>query len=211
VKLTKYAHACVVLEKDGTRIVLDPGAFTPDAAEAVAGAAAVLITHEHLDHFDEAVVAGALDADPALRVFGPRAVVDKLGDRDGRVRVLAAGDTVTVGGFAVAVHGELHAPIHADIPRPDNLGYLVDDALFHPGDAYFVPDVPVDTLLLPTSGPWTKLGEAADYLRAVKPRQVVEIHELMLSDLGRQSTRAILGGLTGVETTVLTPGQSLDL
>jgi len=74
-----------------------------------------------------------------------------------------------------------------------------------------VPDVPVDTLLLPTSGPWTKLGEAADYLRAVKPRQVVEIHELMLSDLGRQSTRAILGGLTGVETTVLTPGQSLDL
>ncbi|HWO64374.1 MAG TPA: MBL fold metallo-hydrolase, partial [Umezawaea sp.] len=104
-KLTKYAHACVVLEKDGTRIVLDPGAFTPDAAEAVAGAAAVLITHEHLDHFDEAVVAGALDADPALRVFGPRDVVDKLGDRDGRVRVLAAGDTVTVGGFAVAVHG----------------------------------------------------------------------------------------------------------
>ena len=207
-KLTKHAHACVVLEKDGSRIVLDPGTFTPDAADVVAGAAAVLVTHDHLDHFDQAVLVKALDDDPALRVFGPRAVVDQLG---GRAEVVSAGDTITVGGFAVAVHGEFHAPIHADVPRADNVGYLVDDALFHPGDAYFVPDAPVDTLLLPTSGPWTKLGEAADYLRAVKPRQAIEIHELMLSDLGRQSTRAILGGLTGVETTVLTPGQSIDL
>jgi len=210
-KLTKYAHACVALEKDGSRIVLDPGTFTPDAKDAVAGAAAVLITHEHFDHFDDALLAAALETDPELRVFGPRAVLDKLGDHDGRVRVLAVGDTLDVDGFGIAVHGGQHAAIHADIPRVDNLGYLVDDSLFHPGDAYFAPEAPVDTLLLPTSGPWTKLGEAADYVRAVKARQVVQIHELMLSDLGQQSTRAILAGLTGVEIALLTPGQDVEL
>jgi L-ascorbate metabolism protein UlaG (beta-lactamase superfamily) len=210
-KLTKYAHACVALEKNGSRIVLDPGTFTPDAKDAVTGAAAVLITHEHFDHFDDTLLAAALGADPELRVFGPRAVLDKLGGHGGRVRALAAGDTLDVDGFTVAVHGERHATIHTDIPRVDNLGYLIDATLFHPGDAYFVPEVPVATLLLPTSGPWTKLGEAAEYLRAVKPHQVIQIHELMLSDLGQASTRSILAGLTGIEVTLLTPGQNIDL
>lgn len=210
-QLTKYAHACVALEKDGSRIVLDPGTFTPDAKAAVTGAAAVLITHEHFDHFDDALLAAALDDDPELRIFGPRAVLDKLGSHGGRVQILTTGDDLSVGGFTVGVHGDRHATIHADIPCVDNLGYLIDETLFHPGDAYFVPEVPVDTLLLPTSGPWTKLGEAADYLRAVKPRRVIQIHELMLSDLGQTSTRTLLAGLTGIEITVLSPGQSIDL
>ncbi|WP_433685447.1 MBL fold metallo-hydrolase [Nocardia sp. CA-119907] len=210
-QLTKYAHACVALEKNGSRVVLDPGTFTPDAKSAVTGAAAVLITHEHFDHFDDALLAAALDADPELRIFGPRAVHDKLGSNGGRVQVLTAGDDVSVGGFTVGAHGDRHATIHADIPCVDNLGYLIDETLFHPGDAYFVPEVRVDTLLLPTSGPWTKLGEAADYLRAVKPRQVIQIHELMLSDLGQTSTRTLLASLTGIEITVLPPGQSIDL
>lgn len=210
-QLTKYAHACVALEKDGSRIVLDPGTFTPDAKAAVTGAAAVLITHEHFDHFDDALLAAALDDDPELRILGPRAVLDKLGSHGGRVQILTTGDDLSVGGFTVGVHGDRHATIHADIPCVDNLGYLIDETLFHPGDAYFVPEVPVDTLLLPTSGPWTKLGEAADYLRAVKPRRVIQIHELMLSDLGQTSTRTLLAGLTGIEITVLSPGQSIDL
>ncbi|MEU8654346.1 MBL fold metallo-hydrolase [Streptomyces sp. NPDC048737] len=213
-KLTKHAHACVTLEKDGTRLVIDPGTFTPDAAQAVARAHAVLITHDHFDHFDSALVAAALEAQPDLHVYGTAAVVTALGGRSDRVHAVAAGDTVTVGSLTATVHGHRHAPIHADIPCPDNVGYLLDDgALYHPGDAYFAPGVPVRTLLLPTSGPWTKLGEAADYVRAVAPERVVQIHELMLSDLGRQSTAALLGeqGLTGVRIDRPEPGTTVRL
>ncbi|MGA5434673.1 MBL fold metallo-hydrolase [Streptomyces cellulosae] len=213
-KLTKHAHACVSLEKDGTRLVVDPGTFTPDAAEAVAQADAVLITHEHFDHFDAQVVAAALEARPGLHVYGTAAVAAALGSHDGRVHVVAAGDTFHVGSVTVGVHGHLHARIHPDIPCPDNVGYLLDDgAVHHPGDAYCVPDAPVRTLLLPTSGPWTKLGEAADYVRAVKPERVVEIHELMLSELGRQSTARLLGenGLTGVPVEHLEPGATVQV
>ncbi|MFK0171605.1 MBL fold metallo-hydrolase [Streptomyces sp. NPDC090306] len=213
-QLTKHAHACVTIEKDGTRLVIDPGTFTPDAAEAVAHADAVLITHEHFDHFDEKLVAAQLAARPALEVYGTQAVVAALGDRNGRVHAVAAGDSFSVGSVAVTVHGHRHALIHADIPCPDNVGYLLDNGtLYHPGDAYFAPEAPVRTLLLPTSGPWTKLGEAADYVRAVKPERVVQIHELMLSDLGQNSTANFLGvnGLTCVPFERLEPGTTVEL
>ncbi|MEV4195183.1 MBL fold metallo-hydrolase, partial [Streptomyces toxytricini] len=50
-KLTKRLHSCVQLEKDGRVLVIDPGAFSePDAG---LGADALLVTHEHPDHFDE--------------------------------------------------------------------------------------------------------------------------------------------------------------
>ncbi|MFF4910084.1 MBL fold metallo-hydrolase [Streptomyces sp. NPDC001260] len=213
-KLTKHAHACVTVEKDDTRLVIDPGTFTPDAADAVARAHAVLITHEHFDHFDEELVAAALETQPDLHVYGTKAVAATLGGRGGRVHAVAAGDTLTVGSITATVHGHRHAPIHADIPCPDNVGYLLDDgALYHPGDAYFAPEAPVHTLLLPTSGPWTKLGEAADYVRAVKPERIIQIHELMLSELGQHSTANLLGekGLTGTPIIRLEPGTTITL
>ncbi|MGW2279161.1 hypothetical protein [Streptomyces sp. NPDC001770] len=69
------------------------------------------------------------------------------------------------------------------------------------------------TLLLPTSGPWTKLGEAADHVRAVGPERVVQIHELMLSELGQASTARFLGeqGLTGVAVERLEPGTTVEV
>ncbi|MGX1274687.1 MBL fold metallo-hydrolase [Streptomyces phaeoluteigriseus] len=213
-QLTKHAHACVTVEKDGTRVVIDPGTFTPDATDAVEQAQAILITHEHFDHFDADLITRALQDRPELQVYGTQAVAAALGADDARVHTVVAGDTFDVGSLAVTVHGSRHALIHVDIPCPDNVGYLLDGgALYHPGDAYFVPEAPVRTLLLPTSGPWTKLGEAADYVRSVKPERVIQIHELMLSDLGQQSTANLLGeqGLTGTAITRLEPGTTVHL
>jgi L-ascorbate metabolism protein UlaG (beta-lactamase superfamily) len=213
-KLTKHAHACVTLEKGDTRLVIDPGSFTPDAAEAVSQADAILITHEHFDHFDEELVAAALGAQPRLEVYGTASVAAALGSHGDRVHSVAAGDTFSVGSLAVSVHGDRHALIHPDIPCPDNVGYLLDGgAVYHPGDAYFAPGVDVHTLLLPTSGPWTKLGEAADYVRAVKPERIIQIHELMLSELGQQSTARFLGeeGLTGTAVERLEPGTAVQV
>lgn len=191
-QLTKHAHACVTVSKGDARIVIDPGTFTPDAAQAVAAADAVLITHEHFDHFDEDLIASSLETRPELRIYGPASVVERWSGRRGQVTVVAAGDNVAVAGFDVSVFGDLHASIHRDIPRVANVGYLVDGRLYHPGDAYHVPDAPVDTLLLPTSGPWTKLGEAADYVGEVAPNNLIQIHEVMLGPIGQQSTARFL-------------------
>lgn len=212
-QLTKYNHATVVLERDGATLVVDPGAFTPEAADLVRSATAVLVTHEHFDHLDVDAVRAGLEANPDLVVRGPQPVVDQLGAHDGRVGAVAAGDAFTVGPFAVRVFGEQHAVIHPDVPVIPNVGYLVDDAVFHPGDAYLVPGVPVPTLLMPTSGPWTHMAEAVDYVRTVAPARIVQIHETMLSDLGQQSTARFLGPevLGSVPVTILPAGESITV
>lgn len=209
-ELTKYNHATVVLEQDGTTLVIDPGTFTPEAADLAGAAAAVLITHEHADHFDVDAVRAGLDANPSLVVRGPAAIVEQLGDHDGRVAAVRAGDAFEVGPFSVQVFGEEHAVIHRDIPTIANVGYLVNGTVFHPGDAYLEPGVPVQTLLLPTSGPWTSTAAAVDYVRSVAPERAVQIHEAMLSDLGQQSTARFLGsdGLGPVPVLILPAGGS---
>jgi L-ascorbate metabolism protein UlaG (beta-lactamase superfamily) len=212
-KLTKHEHACVVLEKDGASIVIDPGSFSSGAAEIIAGADAILITHEHMDHVNETAINGALAARPDLRLYAPAAVGGLFAARQDQFTAVAAGDELALGSFAVTVHGSEHAVIHPDIPVIANVGYLIDGSVYHPGDAYYVPEVPVPVLLLPTSGPWMKLGEAADYVRAVRPQQIVQIHEMLLSDIGLFLASSLLGeqGLTGLPLTVVPAGESLTV
>ena len=212
-KLTKYEHACVVFEKEGASFVIDPGAFSPNAAEIISGAQAILLTHEHFDHVDEAAINAALTARPDLRLYAPAPLAGTFGGHDGQVTAVSAGDEFKIAGFTVTVHGSTHALIHADIPPVANVGYLVDETVYHPGDAYFVPDASVDTLLLPVSGPWMKIGEAADYVRAVRPDRLVQIHEMLLSQIGLNLASMLLGdkGLTGVPLTVVPAGESITV
>ncbi|OIH96494.1 MBL fold metallo-hydrolase [Curtobacterium sp. MCBA15_001] len=209
--LTKYTHATVVLTKDDTTLVVDPGAYTPNAAELVAGTTAVLVTHDHPDHLDADVLTAALDAQPELRVWAPASVTAALGDHDGRVVTVAPGDAFDAAGFSVQTVGGDHAVIHPDIPLMTNVGFVIDGAVYHPGDAYFVPDVPIETLLVPTSGPWAKLGELVDFVRAVHPTRAVQIHDLMLSDAGKGSFAQFTQQLTGTELVTLAEGESVTI
>jgi L-ascorbate metabolism protein UlaG (beta-lactamase superfamily) len=212
-KLTKHEHACVVFEKDGASIVIDPGSFSAGAAEIIAGAEAILLTHEHFDHVNEAAINEALAARPDLRVYAPAALAATFAAHPDQFTPVAAGDELSLASFAITVHGSEHAVIHPDFPAIANVGYLLDGSVYHPGDAYFVPEVPVPVLLLPTSGPWMKIGEAADYVRAVRPQQILQIHEMLLSDIGLHLASNLLGeqGLTGLPLTTIPAGESLSL
>ncbi|WP_181801546.1 MBL fold metallo-hydrolase [Streptomyces shenzhenensis] len=185
-RLTRCGHACVRLEQDGVVIVIDPGSYSDP--RALDGADAVLVTHEHVDHFAEPVLRAAAEADPGLRIWANRSVADQLaGLGGGRVTVVGDGDAFDIEGIGVEAHGELHAVVHPDLPRVANVGFLVGDGdatVFHPGDAFTVPARPVDTLLLPVHGPWSKTGEVIDYAREIKPRSAVSIHDGGLSDGG---------------------------
>ncbi|GGY36245.1 MBL fold metallo-hydrolase [Streptomyces tanashiensis] len=209
-KLTKKSHACVRLEKDGRTLVLDPGMFTEE--DAVLGADALLVTHEHPDHFDEGRLRAALEANAAAEIWTLRSVADRLSAAfPGRVHAVGHGDTFTAAGFDVQVHGELHAVIHPDIPRITNVGYLVDGSVFHPGDALTVPDHPVDTLLLPVMAPWNKISEVIDYVREVRPRRAYDIHDALLTDLARPIYDRQIGELGGTRHERLASGASAEL
>jgi L-ascorbate metabolism protein UlaG (beta-lactamase superfamily) len=215
--LSTWGHACVRIERDGRRLVLDPGAFSDHAV--LADADAVLITHEHPDHLDPVVLAGVLAERPALEVWAPEGAVRLLreaGAPTERLHVAHEGDTWEVAGFSVRGVGHAHAVIHPDAPVPENVGYLVDGTLLHPGDSFVTPpEGTVDVLLVPVAGPWMKVAEAVEYVRAVRPRLAVPIHDAIMAPAGLGLVDRLVGGLGGAgeyrrlaigEAALITPG-----
>lgn len=179
-RITKFGHSCVRIQHHGTTVVIDPGGFTDGAA--VAGADAVLITHEHPDHYlpDHLLAANA-------PVFTIAAVAEKVrADAPGLpVTVVAPGESFDVG-LPVRAVGDLHAVIHPEFDRIANSGYVLDlggTKVYHPGDALTGPGEPVDVLLLPASAPWLKASEAVDFARAVKAPRNLAIHDRIYTDV----------------------------
>ncbi|WP_052868511.1 MBL fold metallo-hydrolase [Streptomyces niger] len=209
-ELTKKTHACVRLAKDGRTLVIDPGGFSE--ADAAVGADAILITHEHPDHFAEDRLRAAMDANPAAEIWTLASVAEQISAAfPGRVHTVGEGDAFTAAGFEVEVHGQLHAVIHPDIPRITNVGYFVDGTVFHPGDALTVPGRPVDTLLLPVHAPWNKVSEVIDYVREVRPRRAIDVHDSLLQEHARPIYDRMIGQLGGADHDRLTPGQTQSL
>lgn len=206
-RITKYEHACMVIEREGARLVIDPGNFTAPIPE-LEGIVAVVITHQHKDHWDEGQLDRILAANPGIPIYGPAGVAADADDYD--VTVVTAGQEVTAGPFALRFYGGVHAEIHRSIPLIDNLGVLVDGAFAYSGDSFDQPPVPVQLLAVPAGAPWLKLSEAMDYLAAVAPQRAFGVHEATLSAVGLGMTHTRLGSM-GIEYLALEPGQSIEL
>jgi L-ascorbate metabolism protein UlaG (beta-lactamase superfamily) len=181
VKVTKYEHATLVASIDDALLVIDPGVFLtpPDFA----GTVAVVITHEHADHWSAQNLSAILEKAPDAQIYGPQGVADAASGFT--VNVVKAGDTVTVGPFTLEFFGEKHAVIHESVPVPDNVGVLVNDELYYPGDSYTEPGKPVGTLAAPVGAPWLKIGDAIDFVLAVKPTRAFYAHDMTLSAAGK--------------------------
>jgi L-ascorbate metabolism protein UlaG (beta-lactamase superfamily) len=182
-RIIKFGHACVRVEHDGVALVIDPGVFTE--AEALDGTDAVLITHEHADHYlpDHLRTTDA----PVYTIDAVAAKIrDDAPEVAERVSVVRPGEEFDAG-LPVRAVGELHAVIHPEMPRFSNSGYVVtagDAKVYHPGDALTAPEEEVDLLCVPVSAPWLKASEAIDFARAVKAPRNLAIHDRIYSEAG---------------------------
>jgi L-ascorbate metabolism protein UlaG (beta-lactamase superfamily) len=213
-KLTKLEHAALVLEASGQKLFIDPGSFTTALTET-ANAAAVVITHEHPDHWTPEQLARVISMNPGVPIYGPAGVAAAAAAAGITVNVVADGDTVTAGPFSLRFFGATHAVIHSSIPVIDNVGVLVNDEVFYPGDAFTIPEgVAVKTLAVPAGAPWLKIGEVMDYVLAVKPRRSFPTHEMGLSRGGKDIANTRIKTVTeqnGGTFFPLEPHESLDL
>lgn len=211
-RVTKREHASLIVEDAGKALIVDPGSFTSPFTE-LHDVVGVVITHEHQDHWTPEHLERILAQTGPIPIYGPSGVVAAASGFD--ITEVRAGDTVVVGPFTLRFFGGAHALIHESIPIVDNLGVLIDDRFYYPGDSYTVPEgVAVELLAAPVGAPWLKIGEAMDFVLAVKPRRVFGTHDMTLSEAGLAMHRARLAWASaqgGGDAVELDPGDVVDL
>ncbi len=190
-KLTKYKHACFTLEKEGQVLVVDPGNWSTDFV-VPNNIMAVVITHEHADHFFPETLAEIYDKNPDSLLVAHPSITEKMPDH--KNNAVKSGDTVSVGPFSLEFFGGEHAVIHPSIPIIANLGVMIDNTLYYPGDSFTNPERPVEVLALPVSAPWMKISEAMDYVSTVKAKFVFPTHDAILSDEGKSPPDRMIPG-----------------
>lgn len=159
-ELTKYEHACVTVAKDSQVLVVDPGNWTTDFT-APDHVVAVIITHEHADHFDNEHIAAILDKNPEAVIVAPESVTKHI--EAFPTHMVSAGDTATFGAFTLQFVGGTHATIYSSLPAVANLGVIINELIYYPGDSFFLPSQTIDTLAVPVSAPWLKTSEVIDF------------------------------------------------
>ncbi|MDQ1128358.1 MBL fold metallo-hydrolase [Microbacterium sp. SORGH_AS_0888] len=211
-RITKHEHAALTLEKHGKKLLVDPGSFTTPLVD-LHGVVAVVLTHEHPDHWTPEHLDRVLDKNAGVPIYAPEGVAQAAAGYD--IRVVSPGDVVEAEPFRLEFFGGRHSVIHESIPVVDNVGVLVDDAFYYPGDSYAVPHGrEIELLAAPVGAPWLKIGEAMDFVIAVSPRQAFATHDMTLSRAGLEMGRARLTWATeqgGGRFYALEPGDGLDI
>lgn len=171
-KVTKYPQSCLLLEKDGRRIVIDPGRFFVASYSVgdLGDIEAVLYTHQHSDHFDQSITE-QLKATGA-KLFGNAEVAALIGQG---ANLVEGGRQFTVAGFEVTPHDLPHCRIPGLEP-PQNTGYIVDGNFFHPGDGVETEGVSVENLAVPIAGPDISPFDAVQFIESVGAKAAIPIH-----------------------------------
>lgn len=180
-KITKFEHAFLQIEKSGQQLLIDPGIYSPSLPQ-LENVVAVVLTHLHDDHSYLPHIEAIRNQFPDVKIFGPRDVVVKLGQIP--CEAVTHGDQVQVGEFTLDFFGDLHQEIHRSIPLVQNVGVLVNSQLYYPGDSYTQCDYPFEVLACPAAAPWLKISDLIDYLEQVKPKRAFATHNAILNDNG---------------------------
>ncbi len=213
-KITKYDHAALVVELNGDKVIVDPGSYTKTMPEQH-NVKAIVITHIHDDHCSEPQLDKIVALNPGIKIYGTDEVCRRLTESRPTFDTVAVhhGDHYKEGDFTIEFYGDMHLEIHSSWPMCQNVGVMINNTLYYPGDSYTIPDVMVPMLAVPSSAPWAKLSMIIDFVNAVKPTHAFATHNIHLSAEGHQMYNGRIKMITeshGGAFTHLEPGESIE-
>lgn len=214
-EITKLGHACLTVTEGGRSLLIDPGVFT-DSIGTLVDIDGVVITHEHVDHWSMDHLRAVLGANPGIPIFTTPGVAAQLAELSplASITEIAHDQALDCGSFSLGFTSGLHALIHESLPQPQNLGVMVNDSFYYGGDSYLLPDRAVETLAIPISAPWLKVGELFDYMEQVRATTCINTHDSLLSDRGFALLKTMVGAACdriGSTYSPMTPGDALSV
>jgi len=154
----------------------------------------ILVSHEHFDHCDPGSIS-ALSKE-GTEIVGSKGAIDKLG----RGKALAPGEKITVKGVEVKAVPAYNInkfrapgePFHPPQSKMCGFVFVVDGVkLYHAGDTDNIPEMKelekehIDIAMLPISGTYVMTEEeAAEAVKAIKPKIVIPMHYGTLEGIG---------------------------
>ena len=205
-KVTKYPQSCLLLEKDGRRIVIDPGNFfaAKYSVAELGTLEAVLYTHQHGDHYDASVAEEFKSQ--GIPLYGNLAVAELIGAGS---TVVTHRDSFIAGGFDITPHDLPHFA-KPGVVMPPNTGYIIDGNFFHPGDGIKTEGVQVNDFAAPIGGPF-EYQVIKDFALSLQAKRIIPIHFTNVAMYPCDTTDFARVVGNSAEVIVLADGQSVEL
>lgn len=183
-KITKYHQSCLLVESDGTRILIDPGTFgyTNEFENEWTDIDLILITHHHDDHCNDDIINKLIKRDKSL-VLTTNEVIQKHHISDSIV--IKEGQIIPIFGLYInivkAVHGSFaDKPPHCGVL--ENVGYIIDNCrtrLYVTSDTIdFDQEYECDVIAMPFNGHGLTLGirDGIAFAKRARARMILPIH-----------------------------------
>ncbi len=215
--ITKLGHSCLIVEENGTRILIDPGTYTfkvsGQALDRIKNINAIFITHGHPDHCDLELLPTILEQNNNPLIHTNGATKALLKERAIHATPISNNESITIGAITVQAIDCPHGTLPEPIPTPECTGFLFNNKLFHPGDCHApVQPVKAEVLALPVIAPWGTTTAAAAFAKHSNPKIVIPIHDAIVRypELIHGMLTKVFAG-TGITFRPLGPGDQLEL
>lgn len=184
-RLTKFVHACVLVEDGDTTILFDPGQFSWESSlvnlDDWPQVDFICITHEHFDHFSLPFVEAVIKKFSGAQILSTASVVEQL-KKVGMQQVNSESKNDI---RLEKLEHDSMAPLNPG-PNVENIAIHYKDSISHPGDSHHLTKSG-NVLFLPLAGPWGSAINAVRMADDLKPQVIVPIHDWMWNDKWRQT------------------------
>ncbi len=173
--ITKFRHACFLVEEKNVRILVDPGNY-PKFISELTKIDVILITHKHPGHFHLPTLKSCLKNNPQAKILANREVADLL-DKESITYNLAEERKIDLNGVLIEGFSSKHELSYKNSATVKNTAYSLDKKFFYGGDSFEIPKAQPQVLALPIAGPWCKISESINFALKVKPKIVFPVHD----------------------------------